>query len=252
MSKKRAKGTKSKRQIMREERRKKERQQRLITIGVIVAVALVLVGLIAAPAAQEANTPVGEFVRITPISPTSADGTAVGDPESKVVIQIFEDFRCTACTYYSQNIEPQVIEEIAEKGKAYYVFHQYPFMDDSSPYHDSDNAALAAECAAEQNRFWEYKEMLFANLNHIDGEFSDVRLAAFADTLGLDTDQFEACYKEQRYRDKITEDMSLAQEMGVVGTPSIFVNGQNVSPGKVPTFDQINALVDKFLAEGGG
>lgn len=252
MSKKRAKGTKSKRQLMREERKRKERQQRLITIGIIVAVALILVGLIAIPTAQEANTPVGEFVQVTPISPASADGTAVGDPESKVVIQIFEDFRCTACTYYSKNIEPQVIEEIIEEGKAYYVFHQYPFMDDSSVYNDSDNAAQAAECAAEQNRFWEFKEMLFANVNHVDGEFSDIRLAAFAEALDLDTDQFEACYQEKRYQDKINEDLALGKKMGITGTPTIFINGQNVSPGKVPTFDQINALVEELLTEGGG
>ena len=251
MSKKHSKTGKSKRRLLKEQRMKKERQRRLTIIGIIIAVALVLVGLIAIPAIQEANAPIGDFVRITPTTYPSENGTMLGDPQAKVVITVFEDFKCSACKSYTQFIEPQVIEEIVASGKASYVFHQYPFLDDRSALKDSDLAANASECAAEQNRFWDYKNILFTNYNGVPGEFSDKRLVAFAESLDLDIKSFETCLEEERYRDKINEDLSLGKSMGVSGTPTVFVNGQNVSPGKVPQFDQINELVEEFLSESG-
>jgi protein-disulfide isomerase len=251
MSKKQDKEGKSKRQLLKEQRKRKEKQQRLIMIGGIVVVALLLVGLIALPAIQDASTPVGDFNRITPVAYPNENGTTLGDPNAKVTIDIFEDFQCHACQSYTETIEPEVISNIVETGKAKYVFHQYPFLDDSYADKSSDNAANASECAAEQNRFWDYKNMLYANRNGVVGEFSDQRLTAFAESLGLDMKQFNTCYSERRYQDQINADLQLGKEMNVQGTPSVFVNGDNVSVGKVPTFDQINALVDQKLSEAG-
>ena len=251
MSKKQYKTSKSKRQLLKEQRTKREHQRRLTIIGIIIAVALVLMGLIAIPSIQEANAPIGDYVRITPNIYSIENGTVLGDPQAKVVIDIYEDFRCSACQSYTQYIEPQVIKEIVELGKARYIFHQYPFMDDRSALKESDAAANASECAAEQNRFWDYKNILYTNFNGAPGEFSDKRLIAFADSLGLDVTQFETCYQEKRYQDKINEDLSLGESVGVSGTPSVFVNGQNVSPGRVPQFNQINDLVEQFLSGSG-
>jgi protein-disulfide isomerase len=251
MSKKQDRGSKSKRQLIKEQRKKKERQQRLIMVGGIVVVALLLVGLIAIPAMQEANTPAGDFIHITPVAYPDEHGTTLGDLNAKVTIDLFEDFQCHACQSYAQLVEPQVISDIVEAGKAKYVFHQYPFLDNSSSDTGSDNAANASQCAAEQNRFWDYKNILFANRNGVLGEFSDQRVTAFAESLGLDMNQFNACYSEKRYQDKINQDMQLGKDWKVQGTPSVFVNGQDVSPGRVPSFEQINAMVDQILSESG-
>lgn len=251
MSKKQSKSSKSKRQLIKEQRLKKERQKRLTIIGSIVVIALVLVGAIAIPTLQEANAPIEDFVPITPVAYSIENGTVLGDPQAKVTIEIFEDFKCGACQYFTQYVEPQVIKEIVETGKARYIFHQYPFMDDHSAAKDSDAASNASECAAEQNRFWDYKNILYANYNGVIGEFSDDRLIAFAESLDLDIKQFEACYAERRYQDKLSEGLSLGESMGVSGTPTVYVNGQNVSPGRVPQFDQINALVEQFLSGSG-
>jgi protein-disulfide isomerase len=175
----------------------------------------------------------------------------IGNPQAKVKIEVFEDFHCSACRSYWQNVEPRVVKEIVDSGKALYVFRQFPFEDDRSDIKDSDQAAMAAECAAEQNRFWDFKDMLFTNVNYLVGEFSDVRLTAFAKALGLDMDQFEACYAEKRYQAQIDADIELANNMNVGGTPSVFVNGIEVSPGKVPTFEQILQMVEQALASGG-
>jgi protein-disulfide isomerase len=233
----------SKRQARRDEIRRKERNQRLVLIGVIAAVGLAIVAFIVVPAIRSSSAPVGEFVKITPGAYNSAAGTTMGDPGAKAKIEIFEDYTCSACKVYSDSVEPQVIKEIVDTGQAYYVFHQFPFLDDRSSDKNSDRSANAALCAADQNRFWEYKSMLFANQNGVVGEFSDKRLIAFAESLGLDMQQFEACYNEGRFQSQINEDIALGQNKGITGTPTIFINGVDVSPGKVPTFEQIQQAV---------
>jgi protein-disulfide isomerase len=81
--------------------------------------------------------------------------------------------------------------------------------------------------------------MLFANQTSVEEQFNDKRLLAFAEYLGLDMEQFEACYKENRFQNQINDDLALGREMGITGTPTVFVNGVDVSPGRVPTFEQI-------------
>jgi protein-disulfide isomerase len=241
----------SKRQARKEELRRKERQQRIIIISAVVVIGLAILGFIIVPSVRTAMNPGGDFVKITPAAYNVAmQGTTVGDPNAKVKIEVFEDYQCSACKAYTENIEPDVIKQLVEPGTVYYVLYQLPFEDDNSAEKDSDRAANAAECAAEQNRFWDYKTMLFANQTHMAGQFSDERLHAFAKALKLDLTQFDACYAENRYLSKIQQDTALGTQMGVTGTPSVFVNGKLISPGKVPTVDEINQAVQTALAGG--
>jgi len=235
---------KSKRQVMKEKRVQEARRKRMIVIAVIVGVALILVAAVALPAIQDANAPVGEFVQITPESYPTPDGRMMGDPNAPVTIEVYEDFKCSACQGYSQTIEPQVISELVETGTVFYVFRQYPFLDDRSNVKDSDNAANASMCAADQGHFWDYKKMLYANLNFKPGEFSEKRLLAFAESMGLDMDAFGSCLDGRTHQSVIDEEINMGISAGVTGTPSIFVNGQQVKPGYVPTFEEILAAVN--------
>lgn len=241
----------SKRQMLREQRKKKARQQRLLVIIGTIAVALLVVGLLAGSSMREALKPVGEYVKITPTSWPMEDGRFLGNPEAVVKIDVFEDFKCIACQGYSDAIEPEVIQNLVATGDAYYIFHQYPFLDDTSEVKDSDRSANAAMCAAEQNRFWDYKSMLFANYNSTPNEFNNQRLIAFADELDLDMDAFNDCFNENRYQDVINEDLNLGDQMGVTGTPSVYVNGKIVRPGFVPSFEDIKAAIEVALASSG-
>ncbi|OGO34566.1 MAG: hypothetical protein A2W35_06095 [Chloroflexi bacterium RBG_16_57_11] len=233
----------SKRQARREEIRRKERQQRLLLFGLIAAVALGIVALIVVPAIRSANSPVGEFVKITPGAYTAVEGTTMGDPNAKAKIEVFEDYTCSACKVYTDSIEPQVIKELVDTGLAYYVFYQFPFLDDRAASKDSDRSANAALCAADQDRFWDYTNLLFANQTHVAEQFSDKRLIAFADSIGLDKAQFEACYNDNRFQSQINEDLALGRDRGITGTPTVFINGVDIAPGKVPTFEQMQQAV---------
>jgi protein-disulfide isomerase len=231
MSKKTKKTSTSKRQAFKEERRRKERQRRILTIVAIIGTALVLIGLIMAPSIQAALAPVGDYVQITPQDWPLADGTAIGDPNAPVLVEVFEDFTCSACKNYTENIEPLVITNHAAVGEIYYVFYNYPFLDDNSPIKDSDRAAIASMCAAEQNRFWDYHRILYANLNHTANEFNEKRLAAFAEELDLDMGEFNNCVKTKDVQDEINKDLAKGKEIGITGTPSVLVNGVIIKPG---------------------
>ena len=134
----------------------------------------------------------------------------------------------------------------------YYVFHQYPFLDSASVNKESQQAANASMCANEQGMFWEYHDILFANWNGENtGAFSNRRLVAFAEALALDMDRFTPCFEENRYRDEIQADFDLGTEMGVSGTPSVFVDGVLLTPGFVPGFEEVQQAVEAALAQAG-
>lgn len=235
--------------LLQERRRKRQRRQRLVTFMVIGIFVVVVALLIAAPSIIAALKPVGDITAITPYERPMANGTATGDPNAPVKVDVYEDFQCPACKNFTEEVERQIIETYVTPGKVYYVFHNFPFLDNRSATQESDQAANASMCASEQGRFWDYHDMLFANWSGENiGSFSDKRLAAFADKLGLDMEAFEACFQENRYKSQIDADLASGQQLGVTGTPSLFVNGVIVAPGYIPSFEQVQQAIEAALA----
>jgi len=236
------------RKDMKDRRRKQRQKQRQMAVLAIVGGAALLLAIVILSGFFKSSAPVGEFTIITPVVHPQANGTAMGDPNAPVRIDVFEDFQCPACQYYSEVIEHQVLDAYVTTGKVYYVFRQYPFLDNRSATRESDQAANASMCAADQGRFWDYHDMLFTNWKgENEGNLSDKRLTAFAEALKLDMGKFEACFKENRFKDQINADLADGDKMGAQGTPSVFVNGKIVAPGKVPTFEDIKAAVEAEL-----
>lgn len=245
-------GSKSRRQVIREKRRQQQRRQRLMLILGVVGIALLVTALLIAPSIQNALTPVGEVIQITPEERPMADGKTMGNPDAPVLIEVFEDFQCPSCKQYSESIESQVIDNYVANGDVYYVYRFFPFLDDQAAGNESNQAANASMCAAEQNRFWDYHDMLFANWNgENQGAFIDKRLVAFAEALNLDMESFNSCFQSNEYRGLIQEDLNDGRSRGVQGTPAVFVNGQQLAPGFIPSYDQISQAVEAALASGG-
>jgi len=245
-------GSKSRRQVIRDKRRQQQRRQRLMLILGIVGIALLVTALLIAPSIQNALTPVGEVIQITPEGRPMVDGKTMGNPDAPVRIEVFEDFQCPSCKQYSESIESQVIDNYVANGDVYYVYRFFPFLDDQVAGNESNQAANASMCAAEQDRFWDYHDMLFANWNgENQGAFIDKRLVAFAEALNLDMDSFNSCFQANKYREVIQEDLNEGRSRGVQGTPSVFVNGQQLAPGFIPSYDQISQAVEAALASGG-
>ena len=111
---------------------------------------------------------------------------------------------------------------------------------------ESQWAAEAAECAGDQDAYWEYHDYLFSHQNgENQGAFSKDNLKKFAVELKLDTQAFNECMDSGKYTQLITDQTNFARQLGVQSTPSFLVNGQGVV-GAQP-FDSFKQLIDGFL-----
>ena len=155
-----------------------------------------------------------------------ADGKALGAKTAKVVVQEFADFQCPICAEYVRSVEPQIIKDYVDTGKIRYEFHHFIVIDGNVGGTESRHAAEASECANEQGHFWDYHNMLYTNQKgEGSGAFADNRLKAFAPALGLDSQKFNDCFNAHRYAAEVNADMALGAQLGVSGTPTVFING---------------------------
>jgi protein-disulfide isomerase len=246
----------SKRQDIRDRRRREQIRNRIIVILVVVVGALLVTFALILPsinnATQAANatrtaanaTPV-PVITITPrVFNTKVDGVHLGDPNAPVKVDAYEDFRCSACLYYTQNVEPQIIQTYVETGKVYYTFNFYQVIDGNDGTDASYRSANAALCANEQGHFWDYHDTLYANqVSESASLYTDARLVTMAENLKLDMTAFNQCYQAKKYASVVSNDVAKAQSLGVSGTPSIFVNGKLVSD-----FSKTAQAIDAALA----
>ena len=245
----------SKRQEIRQRRKRERMRNRVLVIilvvlgAVLVTVALVLPSIInarnAASATQTAEnaTPVPVVTIVPRIFNAPVDRLHIGNPNALVKVDVYEDFRCSACLYYTQNYEPQVITNYVETGKVYYTYHAFIVIDGNDGTDASRRAANAALCASEQGRFWDYHDTLYANqLSESATLFTDARLVTMAENLKLDMTAFNQCYQAKKYDQEIQNDISTAISLNLQGTPSILVNGQLTS------MDKVTSAIDTALA----
>jgi len=242
----------SKREEIRARRKKERLRNRLITILLVVVGALLITFFLILPGLRGQNA--GNIVKITPVARTAAvNGPSLGDPKAPLKLDVWEDFQCSGCKAYSDSIESPIIQAYVDTGKVYYTFHFYPFIDGGQG--ESHQSANAAMCASAQGRFWDYHDMLFANwLGENAGSFTDARLVAFAQSLGLDMTKFDQCFKANTYSDQIQQDAAAGKQLGVPPTPGIFLNGKQIissaGPTVIPSVDDISKAIDAALAGG--
>ena len=146
-----------------------------------------------------------------------------------------------------------IFTNYVDTGKVIYTYHFYIVVENFVPGgRESTQSASASLCADEQGRFWDYHDILYANWNGENGgAFADPRLVRFAEELGLDIEAFNTCFEQGRYKGRIQTDMAAGQALGVSGTPSIFVNDQQVlnatDPRYLPTYEDIAAAIEAAL-----
>ena len=242
-----------KREAIKAQKTKKKRQQRMTTLLWVGGVIIFIVLLFASPTIYNNLKPAGSIVSITPTVHPMENGKGLGNPNAPVKIEVYEDFQCPACKEFTDAIEPALLQSTyITGGQVYYEFMQYPFLDQNSITKESHQASNASMCALEQGKFWDYHDILFANQNGENaGAFTDKRLQAFAESIGLDMTAFDKCFKANTYSSEIETDYQKGVSAGVNSTPSVFLNGKEVSPGSIPTYQQLKSAIDAALAGGG-
>jgi Na+/H+ antiporter NhaA len=139
-----------------------------------------------------------------------------GPDDAPVTLLEYGDFECTYCGQAEQ-----VIRELLSSfgSDVRYVWRHLP-LNDVHP--GAQLAAEASEAAAAQGKFWEMYDTL---LNH-QGEFEPRDLTRYAEQLGVDVDRFTQELRRREYAPRVSEDVASADESGVSGTPTFFINGR--------------------------
>jgi protein-disulfide isomerase len=114
---------------------------------------------------------------------------------------------------------------------------------------ETQAAAAASECAADQGRFWEYHDRLFeAQPNRKSGAFAPDQLKRYGAEVGLDSPAFDACVNSGRHLDRVRAETERGRAKGVKATPTIFVGEQKVEG--VPPPETLDAMIAAALRTG--
>jgi protein-disulfide isomerase len=165
-----------------------------------------------------------------------AVGPARGPDDAAVTIIEFSDFQCPYCQRAVPTIE-QILEKYPTQVRV--VFRHLPL----DTIHDrAQPAAEAAVCAGNQEKFWDYHDVLFAN----NRALSDEDLERYAVELGLEMEAFKRCVSERESQPVVDIDTAAAKALGLSGTPAFFVNGIPMT-GAQP-LEKFSAIIDEELA----
>lgn len=174
---------------------------------------------------------------IEPAPPTYEIATAgrptLGAQAAPVTVVIFSDFECPRCKTVHGRID-EIVKAYA--GKVKIVARNYPL--EQHPV--AHKAAEAAEAAAEQGKYWEYADLVFAN----QATLSPEKLKEFATQLGLDRAKFDAALDSGKFAALVDRDLDEGARVGVQGTPAVYVNGIAVSDD---SSEGLKAAIDEAL-----
>ena len=144
-------------------------------------------------------------------------GPALGSPSAPVTIVEFSDFRCSFCKKFWADTLPKLKKSYFDRGTVQFVFRHFAILGKQS-----EQAALASECAAEQGKFWQYHDKLFANQAALG--FTESKLKEYAGELRLQQAKFNSCLTTGKYKSKVEQETVTAAYLGGRGTPMFLVN----------------------------
>ncbi|TVR21090.1 MAG: hypothetical protein EA396_09160 [Anaerolineaceae bacterium] len=175
-----------------------------------------------------APVPLGLSERYDDIAQTQ-DGLSfvLGDPDAPVIVEEFGSYSCPLCAEWYAESADVLLEHIRE-GRVALVYFAH-FTGSISAEH-LESATKAAFCAGQQDAFFSYSGMLYSWQSQFnDDSFLRGRLIAGADNLGLDVEAFTECLDSDEANAFIEDSMQNVNDRDVTGTPTLFVNGEELS-----------------------
>jgi len=181
--------------------------------------------------------PVEIFLEPVRISFSEEGATTKGTADAPVTIVEFSDFQCPACKGFNPTLT-EVLDRYGDDVRV--VFRQFPLR---SIHPKAQKAAEAALCARDQEKFWQLHDAMFANQRKIDVD----GLKETAKGLGLDSETFDQCLDSGQHASRVQADLDIGSKIGLNGTPSVFINGRVIAPGRVPSVGQMASVIDEEL-----
>ena len=199
------------------------RMKRYLPFVIVVGVALVAFGsgtmLYRAKRPQVKNIPESQSAA------SKGDAPHVrGNPDASVTLEEFGDFQCPPCGQFSVFVE-ELLKEYDSRLRV--VFRNFPLQG----HEHAREAALAAEAAGFQGKFWEMHDTLYREQPAWSKAPNARELfESYAGTLGLNMDQFKKDMDSDRAKERVDSDHTLGDSLGVKVTPTLFINNRPVEP----------------------
>jgi protein-disulfide isomerase len=219
--------------------------KRSLPFVIIAAVAVLTLSIAAAvyrAKTRPAPIPVAKVVGSpTPAeAPEDASSHVRGPHNAPVTLEIYGDFQCPSCALVSQGIDEL---QKQYEGKMRVLFHEFPLK----MHRHAMEAALAAEAAGIQGKFWEMHDALYRN-QPVWAEATTVNFLfeSYAQQIGLDVARFRVDSRAPDVRARVNADAAAAESRGVKVTPTIFINGAELRAGF--TRDKLEATIKTALA----
>jgi protein-disulfide isomerase len=227
--------------VAKQQVRKKNSNARFV--GVLIVIAVVGIGVLG----YSMSRPNAAIKPIDPnLPPGTAEGYLIGDPNAPVELAEFGDFECPACGQWSDLTEPDVRERLIKTGLVKFRFFDFPI----ESHRNTWPAHGAVACAAEQGKFMEMHDQVFA----LRGEWSMYAgitnpvpgLTKAAKASGVDMAAWQTCFDSQKHYPRIKANALEGIRLGVQFTPTFRIGGKLYS--QWGSYDQIKAVVDSLIA----
>jgi len=144
------------------------------------------------------------------------DDPARGPEDAPVVMIEFSDYECPFCKKWRMEVYDPLFANYGDVIR--FVYRDFPIQ---SIHPEAVPAAVAANCAGEQGKYWEYHDLLFLGGRELGRE----TYLAYAEELDLDMEAFQACLESEEQRQEVLDDFNDGVRLGVRGTPTFFING---------------------------
>ena len=169
-------------------------------------------------------------------------GPNKGNADAPVTIVEFSDFQCSFCRKFWRETLPRIEEKYIRTGSVRFVYRHLAILGPPSV-----QAAIAAECAHEQGKFWPYHDRLFASAGLF--AFSESNLKRYAEELELERGRFGACLDAERPREKVERETEVGRAIGMTGTPGFLINGGRLI-GAQP-YEVFERIIEAILKDAG-
>jgi len=186
----------------------------LIPITLVIAGGLIALAVWSQSPAPDGAGPSGPIIEVD-----VGSLPALGDSDSPVVFIEFGDYQCPFCAEFLKETEGRLRDEFVAGGKMVMYWRDFAFLGS-----ESYNAAQAARCAGEQDKFWQYHDLLFlAQRGENQGSFTKERLKGLAEDIELNQAGFRECLDSDRYLSLVEADTEVGRQLGLQGTPTVFI-----------------------------
>jgi protein-disulfide isomerase len=166
------------------------------------------------------------------------DDPFLGSKDAPVTIIMFSDYQCVYCQKWYTEVFTPLMQNYP--GKIRFVYRDFPL---STIHPSATTAAEAADCAGDQNKYWDFFNAIFTGTEKL----SDQSIQTYASAIQLDMESFNQCLSSHKYKNEVEADFSYAADLGVQSTPTFFVNGIAVI-GAQP-YQVFSSLVEQELGK---